>query len=201
MWATGIATRIGDRTATFELGRRAIRGLQRSGDRLRTGITLHMIANTLATTRPEAATIIYGAAEAYVVRAAELITSIARQPWAMTAYGNSAPAGRTWTGIKPSPTPSPTSPTPSTTSNPRPSHERAVDGHGGAATELIIGTRVIAGYGDRSQRVYRQLSRPAAGGHRDARCAPRRPHTCHPAVSAAEDQFEGTRGHAGRQLG
>ncbi len=79
MWATGIATLIGDRTATFELGRRAIRGLQRSGDRLRTAITLHMIANTLATTRPEAATIIYGAAEAYVVQpegTAQLITTI-----------------------------------------------------------------------------------------------------------------------------
>jgi predicted ATPase/class 3 adenylate cyclase len=79
VWATGIATLIGDRTATFELGRRAIERLQLSGDRLRMAITLHMIANTLAITRPEAAAIIQGAAEAYVVqpeRTAQLITSI-----------------------------------------------------------------------------------------------------------------------------
>jgi predicted ATPase/class 3 adenylate cyclase len=79
VWATGIATLIGDRTATFDLGRRAVRGLQRSGDRLRTAITLHMIANTLATTDPEAAATIYGAAEAYVVQpegTAQLITSV-----------------------------------------------------------------------------------------------------------------------------
>jgi hypothetical protein len=78
VWATGIATLIGDRTATFELGRRAIRGLELSGDRLRMAITFHMIANTLATTRPEAAAIIQGAADAYVAqpeRTAQLITS------------------------------------------------------------------------------------------------------------------------------
>ena len=78
VWATGIASLLGDRTATLELGRRAIRGLQRSGDRLRMGITLHMIAGALATTQPEAAAIILGAAEAYVVESAEtaqLITS------------------------------------------------------------------------------------------------------------------------------
>ena len=79
VWATGIATLTGDRSATLELGRRAIRGLQLSGDHLRMAITLHMIANTLATTRPEAAAIIQGAAEAYVVqpeRTADLIASI-----------------------------------------------------------------------------------------------------------------------------
>jgi hypothetical protein len=58
VWATGIAFLLKDRTATLELGRDAIRGLQRSGDRLRLGITLHMIAGTLAATQPEAAAII-----------------------------------------------------------------------------------------------------------------------------------------------
>ena len=43
------------------------------------GITFHMIAGTLAATRPEAAAIILGAAEAHVIESAEtaqLITSI-----------------------------------------------------------------------------------------------------------------------------
>jgi hypothetical protein len=79
VWATGIAFLLNDRTATLELGRDAIRGLQRSGDRLRLGITLHMIAGTLAATQPEAAAIILGAAEAHVMidsaRIAQLITS------------------------------------------------------------------------------------------------------------------------------
>src|SRR6185437_9128791 len=35
----------------------------------------------------------------------------------MNAYGSCAPAGRTWTGTKPSPTPSPRPPRPSTTSD------------------------------------------------------------------------------------
>ena len=78
VWATGIAFLLNDRTATLELGRDAIRGLQRSGDRLRLGITLHMIAGTLAATQPEAAAIILGAAEAHVIDSAgtaELISS------------------------------------------------------------------------------------------------------------------------------
>ena len=66
VWAAGIAFLVNDRTATLELGRRAIRALQRGGDRLRMGFVLHMIAGALAATQPEAAAIIQGAAEAYV---------------------------------------------------------------------------------------------------------------------------------------
>ena len=67
VWATGIAFLVNDRTATLELGRRAIRALQRGGDRPRMGWVLHIIAGALAATQPEAAAIIQGAAEAYVV--------------------------------------------------------------------------------------------------------------------------------------
>jgi hypothetical protein len=66
LFAAGIAFLVGDPPATLELGRRAIHGLQWGGDRLRMGIILHMIAGTLATTRPEAAAIIEGAAETHV---------------------------------------------------------------------------------------------------------------------------------------
>ena len=66
VWAAGIAFLLNDRTATLELGRRAIRALQRGGDRLLMGFVLHMIAGALAATQPEAAAIIQGAAEAYV---------------------------------------------------------------------------------------------------------------------------------------
>jgi hypothetical protein len=69
VWATGIAFLINDQTATLELGRRAIHALQGSGDRLRMGLVLHLIAGALAATRPDAAAIIQGAAEAYVVQA------------------------------------------------------------------------------------------------------------------------------------
>ena len=55
-----------DLTATLELGCRAIRALQRGGDRIRMGFLLHIIAGALAATQPEAAAIIQGAAEAYV---------------------------------------------------------------------------------------------------------------------------------------
>jgi predicted ATPase/class 3 adenylate cyclase len=65
-WSTAIAFLIGDQAATLELGRSAIIGLKGGGDRMRMGIVLHMIAGTLATTRPDAAAIIQGAAEAYV---------------------------------------------------------------------------------------------------------------------------------------
>ena len=71
VWATGIASFLNDRTTTLELGLGAIRGLQRSGDRLRIGITLHMLAGALAASRPEAAAIILGAAEAHVIESAE----------------------------------------------------------------------------------------------------------------------------------
>jgi hypothetical protein len=64
LWATGIAYRINDQAATLELGRRAIRGLQWGGDRLRMGLVLHMIAGALATTWPAYAATIQGAAEA-----------------------------------------------------------------------------------------------------------------------------------------
>ena len=66
-WAAGIAFLLNDRTATLELGRSAIRALQRGGDRLLMGFVLHFIAGTLAATQPEAAAIIQGAAEAYMV--------------------------------------------------------------------------------------------------------------------------------------
>ena len=71
VWATGTASKLDDRTTTLELGRRAVLGLQRSGDRLRMGITLHMLAGALAATQPEAAAIILGAAEAHVIESAE----------------------------------------------------------------------------------------------------------------------------------
>jgi predicted ATPase/class 3 adenylate cyclase len=81
VWAAGIAFFLNDRTTTLELGRDAIRALQRSGDRLRMGITLHMIAGALAATRPDAAAVILGAAaQAHVIETAadantQLITS------------------------------------------------------------------------------------------------------------------------------
>ena len=66
LWATAIAFLLGDQAATLELGRRAIRGLQWAG-RIRMALVLYMIAGALLTTRPDAAAIIQGAAEAYVV--------------------------------------------------------------------------------------------------------------------------------------
>jgi hypothetical protein len=64
--ATELAFLTGDRTATLELGRSALRGLQWGGG-LRMGIILHMIAEALSETRPDAAAIIHGAADAYAV--------------------------------------------------------------------------------------------------------------------------------------
>jgi hypothetical protein len=61
---------LNDRTTTLELGRDAIRALQRSGDRLRMGLILHMIAGTVAATRPDAAAIILGAAQAHAIEMA-----------------------------------------------------------------------------------------------------------------------------------
>ncbi len=66
VWAAAITFLIGDQAATLELGRSAISGLKWGGDRMRMGIVLHMIAGTLATTQPDAAAIIQGAAETYV---------------------------------------------------------------------------------------------------------------------------------------
>jgi len=66
LWATAIAFILGDQAATLELGRRAIRGLQWAG-RIRMALVLYMIAVALLTTRPDAAAIIQGAAEVYVV--------------------------------------------------------------------------------------------------------------------------------------
>jgi predicted ATPase len=63
-WAAALAFFLNDRTATLELGRRAIRGLQRGGDRLLISAALYMIAGALAATQPDAAAIIQGAAEA-----------------------------------------------------------------------------------------------------------------------------------------
>jgi predicted ATPase len=67
VWATAIAFLVRDATGTLELGRRAIRGLQWGGDRVRVGFVLYMIAGALAATRPEAAATIQGAAETYMV--------------------------------------------------------------------------------------------------------------------------------------
>jgi hypothetical protein len=67
VWAAAIASVINDRTAALELGRRAVRGLQWGGDRMRMGMVLHIIAAALAAIRPDAAAIIQGAAETYAV--------------------------------------------------------------------------------------------------------------------------------------
>jgi hypothetical protein len=66
LWATAIAFLLGDQAATLELGRRAIRGFQWAS-RIRMALVLYMVAGALLTTRPDAAAIILGAAEAYVV--------------------------------------------------------------------------------------------------------------------------------------
>ena len=64
--ATGVAFFTGDRAGTLELGRSALRGLQWGGG-VGMGIILHMIADALSETRPAAAAIIHGAADAYAV--------------------------------------------------------------------------------------------------------------------------------------
>ena len=76
VWAASIAFLIDDQAATLELGRRAIRGLQAGGERIRVGLALYIIAGALVTTRPEAAAIIQGAAEAYVGDSATLVQPI-----------------------------------------------------------------------------------------------------------------------------
>src|SRR6185503_367620 len=124
LWATAIAFILGDQAATLELGRRAIRGLQWAG-RIRMALVLYMIAVALLTTRPDAAAIIQGAAEAYVVESPTfaLLSPAPRHPWARSARGNCAPRARAWTGTRPPPTPSPRPPRPSANSGLRPSHE------------------------------------------------------------------------------
>jgi hypothetical protein len=67
VWAAGLAFFVNDRTATLELGRRAIRALQPGGDRLLLSYVLDFIAGALAATQPEAAAMIQGAAEANTV--------------------------------------------------------------------------------------------------------------------------------------
>jgi hypothetical protein len=66
LWATAIAFLLGDQVATLERGRSAIRGLQWAG-RIRMALVLYMIASALIATRPDAAAIIQGAAQTYVV--------------------------------------------------------------------------------------------------------------------------------------
>jgi hypothetical protein len=68
VWATGVAFLVGDQAATLEFGGRAIHSLQWGSDRRFMGLSLHFIAGTLAATRPEAAAIIQGAAETYVIK-------------------------------------------------------------------------------------------------------------------------------------
>jgi predicted ATPase/class 3 adenylate cyclase len=81
VWATLIAFLVGDQAATLELGRRAIHRLQWGGG-LRMSFVLYIIAGALAATRPEAAAIILGAAETYVIespKSAQLISLIVTQ--------------------------------------------------------------------------------------------------------------------------
>jgi len=73
--AAAIAFLVGDLTGTLEPGRLAIRALQPGGDRLRMGMVLHMVAGALAATRPDAAAIIQGAAEAHVAESARTALS------------------------------------------------------------------------------------------------------------------------------
>jgi hypothetical protein len=82
IWATAISFLLGDQADALELGRQAIHRLQWRGDRLRMSFALYLIAGALAATRPEAAAIILGAAETYVVESplfAQLISLIATQ--------------------------------------------------------------------------------------------------------------------------
>jgi predicted ATPase/class 3 adenylate cyclase len=77
-WAATIAFLTGDQAAALELARRAIHGLQWGGDRIRVGLVLHMIAAVLAATRPDAAAIIQGAAQAHAVGTAERIVQLSK---------------------------------------------------------------------------------------------------------------------------
>jgi predicted ATPase/class 3 adenylate cyclase len=75
-WAAWIAFLVGDQVAALELGRLAIRALQWSGDHIRVGLILHMIAGVLAAIRPDAAAIIQSAAQAHAVGSAERIDQV-----------------------------------------------------------------------------------------------------------------------------
>jgi predicted ATPase/class 3 adenylate cyclase len=82
VWATAIAFLLGDQAGALELGRHAIHRLQWGADRLRMGTILYIIAGALVATRPEAAAIILGAAQTYVVespKVAQLISLIVTQ--------------------------------------------------------------------------------------------------------------------------
>jgi hypothetical protein len=72
LWAAGITFLLCDWAATLELGRSALRGLSRSGDRIAVGFFLYLIADAPAA-QPETPAIIKSAAETNMV---ELITSI-----------------------------------------------------------------------------------------------------------------------------
>jgi len=73
LWAATIAFLVGDRAAMLEFGRRVVHSLQWGGDRIRMGFILYMIAYSLAATRPDAAAIILGAAEAHTVAAERIV--------------------------------------------------------------------------------------------------------------------------------
>ena len=75
-WATAIAFLVGDQAATLDLGCRAIRGLQRAGERFQMGIVFHFIAGALAATRPDAAAIIQGAAETCLAKEPPVFTRL-----------------------------------------------------------------------------------------------------------------------------
>jgi len=66
-WAATVSFAVGAQAAALELSRRAIHGLQGGGDRIRAGLVLHMVVNILAATRPDAAAIIQGAAQAHAI--------------------------------------------------------------------------------------------------------------------------------------
>jgi hypothetical protein len=78
-WASMLTFLVGDHATALELGRRAIDGLRWSSDRIRMGMILHMMAGMLATTRPEAAMIIQGAAQAHAVGSTERIAQLSAQ--------------------------------------------------------------------------------------------------------------------------
>src|ERR1700759_5539154 len=89
----------------------------------------------------------------------------------MNAYGSCAPAGRTWTGTKPSPTPSPRPPRPSTTSDPRRNHERELPtgtaGGGNSADHRPLRRGGIGRDGSPRRRRPAEPPQPAVAGHRD----------------------------------
>ena len=78
-WAATIAFVVGDQAAALDLFLRAIHGLRWSVDRVRMGLLLHMISGVLAATRPDAAAIIQGAAQAHAVGSAGRIVQLRSQ--------------------------------------------------------------------------------------------------------------------------